>query len=226
MYLKLIRKKKCSHCGHEIWTAYYTKQTYCPNCDNRVQYYLKNSGIPPNYSTKGLSDMFVNLHNRKLISHIKDVFAVPKRVFRWVALTGRTGTGKTEFACILLRGLMRRLIPTRYIHMPTFLDTCRLGQNFNDPEKAEEFQEELSKALSPYPVCLDDFYADRYSPFEMRCIYRIIHERDAKNFPTIITTQHHYDELEERLGETISSRIRGRAKWFMPGKENMRTEPE
>jgi len=217
----------CRRCGSKCLKYKTSENTYFyywPDCDYAIRELIHNSGIPRVPLSAKLDMMIPNNLNRALIKHIKQVAIEPSLIKTWVVIKGPTGSGKTTFAAILGKVLMRRFVRVRFMHLPQHLEECREMLDFKNPDTPElrAHHEELENSRV---LIIDDLYTKSYSAFEKKQVYRLFWERDAKGLPTIITTQQSYSELEEALDEQTASRILGRSKFFISGERNMRQQP-
>lgn len=109
--------------------------------------------------------------------------------------------------------------PNNYsIYPPTINPITKI---YNSTELAAKFREEaildykkdetLNKLLDKGSrfLIIDDFCSEKYSEFIEECFYRILNKRWENNLTTIISSNYSLQEISERIGDRIASRIAG-----------------
>ena len=221
-----LNNQVCKKCGNGCLKSLGERFFhYCPVCDYEVLILIHESGIPPDIIKKKLTDLRPNEFNGPLFDYIRQIHKSPNPIKSWIVLKGPTGSGKTTFGSVIAKRLMQRLLPVKFLHLPTYLETCRSMIDFKN-EDAPELRLQQRQYFDVKVLFLDDLYTKDFTPFQRKRIYDIIWHRDAHDLPTIITTQHSYRELSNALDETTASRIKGRSTWFVPGDEDMRKQPD
>ena len=115
-----------------------------------------------------------------------------------------TGNGKTSWACKILSYYFRKGL---YIYLPTFLDDLR--QSYDEPDA--DFSELLDMLKNCKLLVIDDIGAEKSTEWVNERLLSIINTRMMKGLSTIYTSNCSLDEIGNRMGERISSRIRGSA---------------
>lgn len=119
-------------------------------------------------------------------------------------ITGKAGAGKTH----LMFGLMRY----HALRNISALGWCteyqiesKLKENMNTNERTES--DIISDYLGKQVLFIDDFGVEYLSPWFLRILNILINERYNKMRPTIVTTNLSVDDLMDRVGDRIVSRL-------------------
>ena len=118
-------------------------------------------------------------------------------------LRGPTGTGKTHVSLAIARKAIERGYGVVYGPVQMLLHKLE-KEHFG---RADGNSEEMMTGCDL--LILDDLGSEFSSPFYTSCLYNLINSRMLENKPTIISTNLGQNELMERYGEQITSRIIG-----------------
>jgi predicted ATPase len=131
-------------------------------------------------------------------------------------LHGPAGTGKTHLAVAAMHALPRHR-GERFVSVPELL--MELRNTFRDGERVSEI-DIIDRYASAPLLILDDLGAEKSTDFAIQALYIIIDRRYARMLPTIITSNLSVDEIAEKVGDRIASRIAGMCKVIeMQGKD-------
>ena len=157
--------------------------------------YLKRSGIPERY-----------------IETPVDVSLIPELARGWRTKDGNllifgegTGNGKTT-AAAYLAGLISQTATTfRFIQVPTLILRTRGTWNAARGEAAED--DILDDMLKPGVLILDDLGAEQLSQTSSAFLYAVLDGRWANNKKTIFTSNLTPEQIIQRYGDKIASRV-------------------
>lgn len=126
----------------------------------------------------------------------------------WLALLGRSGSGKTHLAAAIANRRIERGSPALFIVVPDLLDHLRASYR---PEAPEPYDSLFEQVRSAPLLILDDLGAQSATPWANEKLYQILNHRYNAQLPTVITASAQLDELEERLrtrlGDISLSRV-------------------
>jgi DNA replication protein DnaC len=123
-------------------------------------------------------------------------------------LHGPPGTGKTHLAIALLKDHGR-------MEWGSFVTVASLLMELRDSfrDKAERSEREIIEHYAKVQLLvLDDLGAEKTSEFALQSLYIIIDKRYSEMRSTIITSNLTVDEIAEKVGDRIASRIAGMCK--------------
>jgi hypothetical protein len=196
----------------------------CNTCDSSYRDAIERSGIPRAFLGAKVEEMISNEFNGPLIrvlSYMKSHYYCPVIT----VLVGPTGSGKTEFACLIAKTLLfyapLPLPSVRYTTVEDLLETARLSKDYNHPQR-HALAEELNDLANARVLILDELNRDQYSTAQKARIHELIQSRAAQERRTIVTTTLTQAELGSILRPDTVSRLRT-AKWYCPGAIDMRT---
>ncbi|MCI8554109.1 MAG: ATP-binding protein [Clostridiales bacterium] len=118
-------------------------------------------------------------------------------------LTGPTGTGKTHVSLAIAHRVVERGFGAIYGPVQSLLHRME-REHFG---RAEGNTEELLTSCDL--LILDDFGTEFLSPFYLSSLYTLINTRMLEARPTLISTNLGREDMLERYGEQITSRIIG-----------------
>lgn len=193
-------KVTCELCGKvfevDEFEYRYKKNTAHPECEMKLNK-LKSIGIDKLFWN--LPEFKVEPGNEKAYKAVEEFIKNPTK---GLFLFGKAGTGKTHLAAKIAHETQ---VPTRFIKMAKLL--LELRSNFGrDSWENEKIIEKLSKVDL---LIIDDLGTEKMSDWVAETIYLLIDERYANMRPTIITSNFSLEELEERVGDRVCSRIMG-----------------
>jgi len=134
--------------------------------------------------------------------------------------TGPFGSGKTRLAAAVLNEVQERYQESvRGEVVPDLLQRLRTTY---DPKAVDSEDKILQPLLRAALLLLDDIGAERVSEWVQERLFLVIDHRYRRRLPTLFTTNLHPQDLEERLGGRIVSRIVGMARLVRLSSEDYR----
>lgn len=170
---------------------------------DHITTYLEKSGIPPKY----LDCSFETFKPADGIDHcLKICMRYVTEPVCNLFLYGGCGTGKTHLAVAIARDLLMKGKEVLFTSVPRLLFEIRktFRQSSDDTETFS-----MEKYISCPFLILDDFGLEKDTEWSKQTLDYIIYERDNNLSPTVITSNLSLDELSEKMGERISSRLAG-----------------
>ncbi len=123
-----------------------------------------------------------------------------------------TGSGKTSWACKIMSHYFRKIAfdtglenEGLYIYLPTFLEDLRESYDDKDPD----FEQVLFMVKSCKLLIIDDIGTEKVTEWVRERLVSIINTRAGAGLATIYTSNLSPEELLEKLGDRISSRVLG-----------------
>jgi len=117
---------------------------------------------------------------------------------------GNVGSGKTFLSSAIANFLLEKGQGVLFVVVPDLLDEIRATYN----RELEYSELELLQQARNIPVLiLDDLGAHNYTEWAKNKIYSILNSRLNNELPTVINSNLTLEEMEEYLGERITSRI-------------------
>jgi DNA replication protein DnaC len=121
-----------------------------------------------------------------------------------IALMGTVGIGKTMLMLAITNELLEKRIPVIFITTPDLIAELRVAQ-FTDG--GQEMEDKISQLSTAKVVIFDDLGKEKITEWVQTQYFRIINARYIKKLPTLFTSNYDSDEIAERLGDAISSRL-------------------
>lgn len=136
-------------------------------------------------------------------------------------LYGDVGSGKTVFACSMLKKYITERQKIKFISYPAWI--MKLQNAYRDKE-ISPFQMAQDIANFTGWLCIDDLGAEKLTPYVQQITYYVINEREQRMLPIIITSNYTLDEINDLIDKRITSRIAGMCKLLNFGKKDKRLE--
>lgn len=125
---------------------------------------------------------------------------------------GSTGTGKTSWVCKIMSHYFRKITFSTgleneglFIFLPSFLEDLRNSYSDKDPD----FEQMLEMVNSCKLLIIDDIGAERVTEWVAERMVSIINRRSSNGLCTIYTSNLSPEQLKEKLGDRIASRVLG-----------------
>lgn len=133
---------------------------------------------------------------------------------RSLFVTGSFGVGKTYHAVSVMKSYIDNLPNTCFVQpfskLPIFITVPELLLKICSVFSLQKCEDEIVDKYSNTPLLiLDDLGAEKSTDFSLKTLYIILNRRDNDMLQTIITSNLNLDEVKERLGDRIASRIAG-----------------
>jgi DNA replication protein DnaC len=114
----------------------------------------------------------------------------------WLALLGRSGSGKTHLAAAVANRCIERGQPVLFIVVPDLLDHLRAAYR---PDAEEPYDRLFEQVRGAPLLILDDLGAQAATAWAAEKLYQIINHRYNAQLPTVVTSSTPLDQLDERL---------------------------
>lgn len=114
----------------------------------------------------------------------------------WLVLHGGYGCGKTHLAAAIVNAQVAEGLAALFVVVPDLLDSLRAAY----APGAEEGYDERFEAVRNAPLLvLDDLGTQAPTPWAAEKLFQLLNHRYNLHLPTVITTNHDPEALDERL---------------------------
>ena len=130
--------------------------------------------------------------------------AVERQGPRALCLTGQPGCGKSHLLEATGRACLYRGRSVRYEFVPTLIDRLRHSHD-------DDSEQDVAELMAWYDrmdiLLLDDVGSERMTPFGVEKLTELVNTRLIEERGLIITTNHNREELIDRVGPRLTSRM-------------------
>lgn len=114
----------------------------------------------------------------------------------WLFIQGGYGCGKTHLAAAIGNAQLLMEKPVIFLTVPDLLDHLRSTY----VPSAENRYDELFDQVRETPLLiLDDLGTENATPWATEKLFQLLNHRYARQLPTVITTNHSLDEIDDRI---------------------------
>ncbi|MEN6626025.1 MAG: ATP-binding protein [Candidatus Sumerlaeia bacterium] len=188
-----------------------------------LQRRLDRARISARYAGKTLENFSARDKPRKMLVHSAQAYvsgfnlkkeAGANGVYpKGLLMTGPVGCGKSHLAVAILRGVIEKGYSGLYYNSPDLLRDIRSTFEPSSDLTEDDLLEEVTTVDL---LVFDDVGAENATGFVLDRFYLIINERYEGCKPIIVTTNLNLEELENRLGKRIVSRMLEMCEIFGP----------
>lgn len=165
---------------------------------------IKSAQIPKRFTKVTFETLRLDNHNRQAyLAAKKYAEEFTRDTSDGLIIAGPVGTGKTHLAIAILRTVLQKGIPGICVQVPELLYEIRQSFGYENADKANL----LNLVKTAEFLVLDDLGAEKATDWVRETIFVVIDARYRDLKPMVITTNCTLDELAERIGDRIASRI-------------------
>jgi len=200
----------CPRCGGAGWAVSPEGTLFLCDCGamerRRGGERHASARIPERYSKKRLStfDASNKLREAILQDARRYVEGFTLQGDYGLMIRGVTGSGKTHIALGILHEVIERGFSGLYCNVPDLL--ARLRSSY-DPDSDEAESEIIEECRACDLLVLDDLGSESTSDWVLDRLYLIINRRYESLRPVIVTTNCNEEQLREKVGRRITSRL-------------------
>ena len=142
-------------------------------------------------------------------SNIQDLVNNIKTSRKGIYIYGSCGTGKTHICYAIVKKIEDEMFKIKLWSLPELLRF--LKRDFDEANKQKDFDNTNFAEVINFKgiLVIDDIGAEKKSEWVEETLYTIINKRYEDVLPTIFTSNYSPEQLIERLGDRIVSRIVG-----------------
>lgn len=124
----------------------------------------------------------------------------------WLFLHGNCGSGKTHLAAAIANYAMeRQKLSVLFAVVPDLLDHLRATF---DPGNGVAYDDRFNAIRNAQLLVLDDLGTENTTPWAREKLYQIFNHRYNEQLPTVITSNHDFKRIEERvLSRILDTRL-------------------
>lgn len=191
----------------EGWAA---KPCHCKQI-KAIKRMFKNSGLTDIQRQMRLDNFKPNKYTAEMYmackSYVNDFPAIraANTYSKGVGLTGSVGIGKTHLLCGIANELLEKKIPVMFIsttnliaELYSAMSSDRVGQDLND---------KIERISNVEVVIFDDVGKEKITEWVQAQYYRIINNRYVKCLPTLFSSNCDMNEIAEKVGDAVASRL-------------------
>lgn len=119
----------------------------------------------------------------------------------WLLLRGSYGCGKTHLAAAIANNCVERGLPVLFITVPDLLDHLRATFA---PQSPTGYDQRFEQIRSAPLLILDDLGTENSTPWALEKLYQLLNYRYMTQLPTVITTNHEFEDLDPRLRSRLA----------------------
>lgn len=178
---------------------------------------LERARIPQRYLNKSLENFSAPDKHRKMLVHSArayiNQFNFEKDYPKGLLMIGPVGCGKSHLAVSILRGVISKGYSGLYYNSPDLMRDIRSTFEKDSDVTEDDLLEEVTTTDL---LVFDDVGAENSTNFVLDRFYLIVNERYDGCKPLILTTNLELEQLENRLGKRIVSRLLEMCETFGP----------
>ena len=114
----------------------------------------------------------------------------------WLILLGGYGCGKTHLAAAIANYVIDQGHPSLFVVTPDLLDHLRSTYS---PTSSVAYDERFEQIRNASLLILDDLGAHSSTPWAQEKLFQIFNYRYNAQLPTVITSNHELEEIDERI---------------------------
>ena len=147
-----------------------------------------------------------------VLDSIKELSVKQIREGNGLYIYGGPGVGKTHTICAIAKNVILNGIDIRFFNTSNLLE--KLREEFNKPIDADQDSVGILRDIMDFDgvLFLDDIGAEKESEWTRERLYLIINKKYEDCRPIIFTSNCDMEILSARLGDRITSRIKGMSK--------------
>lgn len=204
-WLSLDLCKKCSDKKKQEEEKQYLEKLRKKRRQSKIERYFEQSNLGKRFKQRTFENFKVNNDNRnayrksrEFVLHFEDRL----KDGRGIIFFGDYGTGKTHLAAAILQDAIKQEHTGVFVSVPDLI--AKIRKSWNGEGNESDLIDTLIKADL---VVMDDLGAENTKDWIVERLFVIINSRYERMLPTIFTTNCNFQELKQKVGGRIESRI-------------------
>lgn len=122
----------------------------------------------------------------------------------WLVITGGYGCGKTHLAAAIANVQIAAGNRVLFVTAPDLLDYLRASFGPTASSEEESYDDRFNEVRETPLLILDDLGIESPTPWAVEKLYQILNYRYNAKLPTVVTTNHDLDEMEQRFRSRLA----------------------
>jgi len=186
----------------ELWA----KECVCKQ-SKVIRRMFKASGLTKEQQKISITDFKPTPKTKQMFEVVRDYIEKyeqmdPDSYSKGLAIMGNPGTGKTMLMCAVANSLLSKNIPAMFVISPELIADLRSAQLNNG-----DFEQKIHQLSTVKVLILDDVAKEKVTEWVSTQYFRIIDARYRAKLTTLFTSNCDFDEIGEKLGEAVMSRL-------------------
>lgn len=211
-------KIECPLCNDTEFITYTAEDEtiWARDCECKEQKVIRRmfnaSGLTSGQQKITLEDFKTDSNTKPMFNMVKKYINEFNQIItgetaaKGMALIGKVGTGKTMLMCAITNSLLNKKIPTMLISSPELIADL-LSAKFNGG--GEAFENKMHRLMTVDVLILDDVAKEKTTEWVQTQYFRIVDARYNAQLATLFTSNYMFDEIGDKLGEAVGSRLFG-----------------
>lgn len=203
-------EQNCTSCNKRF-EAVQKKEIQIAEEKSKIEKTLKMAKVSKSFSNRTFDRFNATSSNGAAMAFAESYVPIEEGI----VFVGSCGVGKTHLASAVANKHAKN-ISFLFVSCPELLHQIRLSYNSNSKVDLLEYAKKIPLLL------LDDIGAEKPTEWVRETLYLLIDHRSEERLPTIFTTNCTMNELADKLGDRIASRITGMCKVIKMNGEDYR----
>jgi DNA replication protein DnaC len=197
--------EKCSDKKKQEEEKHYLKKLRKNRRQSKIERYFEQSNLGKRFKQRTFENFKVDNDNRNAYRKSREFalhFEDRLENGRGIIFFGDNGTGKTHLAAAILQDAIQQEHTGVFVSVPDLI--AKIRKSWNSEDNESDLIDTLIKADV---VVMDDLGAENTKAWIVERLFVIINARYERMLPVIFTSNCNFQELKQKVGGRIESRI-------------------